>query len=78
MFAAVAQQPQQSLPHVESCTQPTWGYLRATDDAYGTVNMCSHAIEVWFVAKDGRASHGIAAPRKAFSTGLKSPAFVRS
>jgi len=41
------------------------------------VNICSYAVDVWFMSKAGVVRHATAAPLAAFRTGLKLPAFNR-
>ena len=77
LFSAVGH-AEDAMPNVEVCTRATWGYLRATDYEYGTVNTCSYPVEVWFMAKSGEVRHGTAAAGEAFRTGLKLPAFDHS
>src|SRR5579863_4056912 len=68
---------QQTAPDAENCTRPTWGYLRSIDDEYGTVNICSYAVDVWFMAKSGQSKRDTIAGGGTFRTGLKYPAFDR-
>ena len=68
---------QQSVPNAESCTRPTWGYLRSIDDEYGTFNICSYPIDVWFMAKSGQSKRSTVAAHGTFRTGFKFPAFDR-
>jgi hypothetical protein len=69
---------QESKPHAEACTTPTWGYLWATKDAYGAYNLCSYAVDVWFMSKAGQSAHAITAPGGYFNTGLTAAQFVRT
>ena len=63
------------VPNAEACTHSTWGYLRSIDYEYGSVNICSFGVDVWFMPKNGTLRHATAAAGDAFRTGLKSAAF---
>jgi hypothetical protein len=61
---------EQSVPHDEDCAEIAWGYLRSQGDEFGTVNTCTHAVEIWFMPGGGKTIHATVEPRAAFRTGL--------
>jgi hypothetical protein len=70
LFLAPQAAAQQSRPHAEECTTLSWGFLRAADHEYGTINLCAYPIEVWFVSGDGVSVQSQVPPRGVFRTGV--------
>jgi hypothetical protein len=63
---------QQVRPHAEACSHPGWGYLRAIDNRFGTVNACSYPIDIWFLTTSaGQLVHQTVPPAGIFDTGQK-------
>jgi hypothetical protein len=60
----------QSSSNEEACVDTTWGYLRAINYEYGTVNTCAYPVTIWFKPRNGTLVEKSVGPGKAFSTGL--------
>jgi len=59
-----------SAQHLEACSHNSWGYLTFSKYHFGTTNMCSEPITIWFMLKSGRVVTQDVAPRGVFDTGL--------
>jgi hypothetical protein len=70
VFFASRAVAQDTVPHAEACTHNAWGYLLFSKLHFGTTNMCSKPISIWFVLKSGKILHRDVAPRGVFDTGL--------
>jgi hypothetical protein len=80
MFVALGLQASSAFsaefPNEERCTEPQWGYLAQLDEEWGTVNICSYPVEMWFIARStGTFLHTIVPAGAKFRTGLKLPEF---
>ena len=60
---------------VEACTHNSWGFLTFNDHRFGTVNMCSYAVTVWFMRPTGDLLHADVLPGGTFDSGLTSAQF---
>lgn len=72
MTAAVAT-PAVAQPragHAEECSEPSWGYLKALEYRFGTINTCGEAIRVWFKVRGQDPVEAEVEPGQTFDTGL--------
>lgn len=59
----------QSVPHVEPCTNDSWGFLAFHGFEFGTVNSCQEAVSIWFMRRNGEIKNETVKGRGVFRTG---------
>ena len=62
--------PQGQPRHAEECTEPSWGYLKALEYRFGTINTCGEAIHVWFKVRGRPGVERQVEAGQAFDTGF--------
>lgn len=76
IVAAGSAMAQQSVGHLEACTQKGWGFLDTLEFRFGTVNTCDRPVVNWFMSKGRSVLQGTVRPGGVFETEITSRSVI--